>query len=202
VKPVSLLDLSGRYVNGEVSLSWRYPPGAPDTIYIYPIYGISSERKVSISGMTQQLLRDAPFGYKFVHQVSNPRDVTRCEFLVFLGTGGETPKMLENMIDNPDYTVTVIVGSATVFYSIKTKKIENDFEKHIISLKSDYSMEPGILGYTFTSVGQQFTAAFPGTIERGKYKFPPFFTYVGAHVSVRVVGGTNADVYAVAKNKV
>jgi hypothetical protein len=199
VKSVALLDLSGRYVNGEVSLSWKFPPYAPEAIYIYPIYGNGSERRVSVAGMSERLLRDAPAGVRFKHHVNSPRDVTRCEFLVFLGQSGERPPELESLMDDPGYTVTVTVGSATVFYWIKSKSVENGFEKHIISLRSDYSLEQGILGYSFASVGRRFATVFPGPIDRGKHRYPPFFTYAGANVLVEVVRGANTDVQAIAR---
>ena len=104
------------------------------------------------------------------------------------------------MIENPAFTIGVTVGHATVHYCIKSKKVENGFEKHIITLKSAFSLDKGILGYSFTYAGQPFTAAFPGVIERGRRKYPPFFTRAGANVHVQVVNGESAEVYAILKS--
>ena len=197
--PVALLDLSGRYTRGDVSLSWKFPPQAPDTVYICPIYGADAARRANTAEMSELLLRDATSGTRFAPRLRSPHDVTLCEFLVFLGRRGEPLPNLEKLLDNPAYTVTVTVGAAVVYYQIKTQKAENGFEKHDITLQSAYSIEQGILGYSFMSGGRRYSAAFPGAIGRGKSKFPPFFTREGANVQVEVVSGANSDVSAVAK---
>jgi hypothetical protein len=144
--------------------------------------------------MSERLLRDVPSGTRFKHQVKSVHDVVRCEFLVFLGQSGEALPELDRLINTPEYIVTVIVGSAKVFYEIKAKRVENGFEKHIVTIQSAYSMEQGILGYTFLYAGQRFSTAFPGEIVRGKRKYPPFYTCPAANVLVEVVGGSNSEV--------
>jgi len=194
---VPLIDLSGRFLNGEVALSWKHPPRAPDTVFIYPIYGTGYSRRASVQEMSERLLRDASSGTRFRHQFRSPYDVTRCEFLVCLGSSDEMLPDPERLIDDPAFTVTVTVGSAMVYYNVKSQRMENGFEKHMLTLQSAYSLEPGILGYSFMVAGQRFSTAFPGPIDRGKRKYPPFFTPFDAGVRVEVVCGTNADVMAV-----
>lgn len=194
MQPVAFLNLTGKYVNGEVSLSWKYPPQSPDTVYILPVYGTGLARRANTAEISEYMLRDVTTGTKFKHQVRSAHDVTRCEFLVFIGQSGEDLPAVERLLDNPAFAVTVTVGCATVYYDVKTSKAENDFVKHIITVKSSFRMEQGILGYSFTSGGRRFFAPFPGAIERGKRKYPPFYTRTGADVLVEVVNGTNADV--------
>jgi hypothetical protein len=202
MRPIALLDLAGRYAGGEVSLTWRFPPNASEAVFICPVYGNGSERRVNIPGITERMLRDAPDGTRFRHQESSPYDVTRSEYLVFLGSSGEQPSDIENFLDEPGYTVIVTAGTATVFYRIKTQRVEGGLDKHLISLRSDYSIESGILGYSFSAVGRRFSAVLPGAISRGKHKYPPFYTYQNAGVTLEVVGGANADVICVPKKRI
>ncbi|MCL2577105.1 MAG: hypothetical protein FWE27_03535 [Defluviitaleaceae bacterium] len=199
MQPIALLNLSGKYVNGEVSLSWKYPPQSPDTVYVLPVCGTGATRRANTTEMSEHMLRDVTSGTKFKYQFRSPHGVMRCEFLVFLGNSGDDIPNMERLLDNPALTVTVTVGNAIVFYDVKTTKVENDFVKHIITLKSSCSMEQGILGYSFASCERRFSAPFPGAIERGKRKYPPFYTRVGSDVFVEVVNGTNADVQTIAK---
>jgi hypothetical protein len=194
---VAFESLSARYSNGEISISWKFPPQAPDTVYILPIYSVGHTRRAGVAEMSEHLLRDVVSGTRFKYAVKSPCDVTRCEFLVFLGNSDESRPDFSKLIENPAFTVKTTVGHATVYYDIKSKKAENNFAKHIISLHSSYTLEEGILGYTFTTAGQRFSAPFPGAVKRGKRKYPPFFTKTGEDVTVEVVGDANADVAAI-----
>ncbi|MCL2386869.1 MAG: hypothetical protein FWC89_04870 [Defluviitaleaceae bacterium] len=199
-QPIALQNISGKYANGEVVISWKFPPHSPDTVYVVPVYGVGAGRRANAAEMQEYPLRDATSGTKFKHTVRSAFDVTRCEFLVFLGQGSADLPDLERLLDNPAFTVTVTVGYATIYYDVKTSKSENDFVKNIITLKSAFSLEEGILGYSFTSGGRRFSAPFPSVIERGKRKYPPFLTRANADIRVEVVNGTNADVQAVSKS--
>jgi len=198
--PVALLNLSGKYSWGKAALSWQLPnQDVPDTVYIYPISGIGAARCVNAAYVREYPLHNAPSGLSFEPQSTSTYDVARAEYLVFLGQSDEPSPNLEDLLSKPEYIVSVIVGSATVFYELKTIKTVDGFDRHIITLQSNFSIAQGILGYSFHAGGQRFTAAFPGEIKRGKQKYPPFFTRADANVCVEVVGGKNSDVAIVKK---
>ncbi|MDR0272122.1 MAG: hypothetical protein LBI27_02240 [Clostridiales bacterium] len=186
-------------MNEEVSLSWKFPTNAPDTVYIAPIYTLGNSRKVNMPESSEHSLRNVPKGLSFRHNAKSSYDVTRREFLVYMMQSGSGIPDVDKMIDNPEFTVTVTVGSAAVFYDVKTVRAENDLFKHVITVKSQFSLEPGILGYSFNCAGRRFTAPFPGAINRGKHKYPPFFTQADADIAIQVANGTNADINAIYK---
>lgn len=192
--PVPVVDLVGRYVGGEVLLSWGFPSGAPDTVFVLPVVGAGSSKKAVPNEMTERPLREVSSGIRFVYQNRSAHDVTRCEFMVFLGPqGGQLPNFA-NMLDNPVFTVSVTVGRAHVYYWVDKKTVEFGFERHVLSLESDFSIEEGILGYSFLCGGRMFSVPFPDSIKRGKHKYPPFFTPQGSNIDVMVVDGANAEV--------
>ena len=192
--PVPVVELAGRYVGGEVLLSWGFPSGAPDTVFILPVVGTGSAKRAVTNEMTERPLRSAASGTRFTYQHRSTHDVTRCEFLVFLGPSGEPLPNFTNMFDNPAFTVNVTVGRARVFYWVETKAVELGFNRHVLSLESSFSIEKGILGYSFSCGNITFSVPFPESIKRGKHRFPPFFTPQMSYISVGVVDGANAEV--------
>ena len=192
--PVPVVDLAGRYVGGEVILSWTFPAGAPDTVFVLPVVGTGSAKRAITNEMTERPLRNVSSGMRFAFQNRSTHDVTRCEFLVFLGPQGEPLPDFVNMFDNPAFTVCVTVGRAHVYYWINTKAVDAGFERHTLSLESSFSIEKGILGYSFSCGLQTFTVPFPDSIKRGKHKFPPFFVPHGSYIGVVAVDGSNAEV--------
>ena len=197
--PVPVVDLAGRYVSGEVLLSWSFPPGAPDTVFILPVIGSGSAKKAVTSEITERPLRTASSGIRFSYQHRSTHDVTRQEFLIFLGPQGEPLPNFENMFDNPAFTAVVTVGRAHVYYWIDKKTVEFGFERCTLSLESSFSIEKGILGYSFSCAGQMFSVPLPDSIKRGKHKFPPFFAPQGSYINVGVVDGANAEVTSESK---
>ena len=191
---MELLNISGRYSKGFVDFSWSLPNGALDTIYIYPIHRGGYKRFVKENDYQAHKLRDAKRGVRFKYNVRNEYDVMRSEFLVFLAAKEDRRPDLNELINDPKCTVSVPVGSAKVYYEIKSKKIESGFMRHTITVQSSNSLENGILGYSFWFGGKSFQVAFPGGIKQGKQKYPPFFTFEDHNVSVEVVVGKTSDV--------
>ena len=194
MQPVPVVDLGGRYVGGEVALTWSFPPGAPDTVYIIPVIGTGAAKRANPNEMTERPLRNVSAGMRFAYQNRSAHDVTRCEFLVFLGPGGEALPNFASMINNPAFTINVTVGRAHVYYWIDTKSVEHGFDRHVLSLESSFSIEEGILGYSFSCGLQTYNVPFPNAIKRGKHKFMPFFTPQGSYIGVGIVDGANAEI--------
>ena len=122
MEPVAFKSLSARYTDGDVIMTWTYPHNAPNTVFIYPVYGPDSSRRINTAGMLEKLLRDASNGTRFKHAIPSSYDVTQCKFLVCLGQSGEMYPNLERLAQNPAFIVTVTVGYAKVYYTIHRKK--------------------------------------------------------------------------------
>ena len=191
---VPFVELGGKYAGGEVILTWKYPAGAPESVYVLPVYGQGLARRVNIHEMTERHLRNTASGFRFKYQVRSTYDVTRCEFLAFLSQSGVAEPNTTALLKNPAFSVNVSVGRAHVYYWVDSKKVESGFEKHSISLESSYTIEKGILGYSFSTGLQAFNVPFPGAIKKGKITYPPFFTKTGSYVRVGLVDGANAEV--------
>lgn len=192
--PLPFSELRGKYAAGEVALSWKYPPCAPDSVYIIPVYGTGPARRANVSELSERPLRSAAGGCRFKFQGRSVYDVMRCEFLAFLGESGYNNPDLDALLKEPRFSVSLSVGRAHVGYWVDTKKSDRGFERHVISLDSGYSIEKGILGYSFSTGLQTFSAPFPGAIAKGRTTYPPFFTRAGSYVRVGQVDGANAEV--------
>ena len=197
--PLPFKEIQGRYASGEVVLSWKYPSNAPESVYIMPVYGKGLTRRVNINELSERPLKTVTSEYRFKFQSKSEYDVMRCEFLAFLGERGYIRPDIEYLLKNPDFSVNVSVGRAHVYYCVDTKKSDPGFEKHTISLDSGYSIEKGILGYSFSTGLQTFNAHFPDAIRKGKTTYPPFFTRAGSYIRVGLVDGTNAEVTSEAR---
>ena len=193
-EPVPFVELKGKYAGGEVFLSWKYPSGAPESVYVMPVYGQGLARRVNVNEMTERNLRTTASGYRFKYQLRSTYDVTRCEFLAFLCHAGITTPNTGYLLKDPAFSVSVSVGRAHIYYWVDSKKVESGFERHTISVESGYSIEKGILGYSFSTGLQAFSVPFPEAIKKGKTIYPPFFTKSGSYVRVGVVEGANAEV--------
>ena len=194
MSPIPMEKLTGRYTSGNVVLSWTYPTGAPNTVYIIPVIGVGPSKRADVGRMIPCPLKSVQTGYGFSYPSRSSYDVTRNEFLVFLGNSNEPLPNFVNMYDNPAFTVYVTVGRALVYYWIDTKAVEHSYNRHVLSLESQYSIEAGIVGYSFWHGQQLFSVPIPDSLKREKRKFPPFFTPHGSNISVVVVDGANADV--------
>ena len=194
MKPLPFTQLGGKYAAGEVVLSWKYPSHAPDSVYVIPVYGKGITRRVNINELTERPLRSVSSEFRFRFQSRSEYDVMKCEFLAFLGERGCIKPDVEFLLKNPGFSVSVFVGRAHVYYWVDTKKSDAGFERHTISLDSGYSIEKGILGYSFSTGLQTFNAQFPESIKKGKTTYPPFFTKTGSYVKVGSVEGANAEV--------
>ena len=194
IDPIPFVELAGKYAGGEVSLSWKYPSGAPESVYVLPVYGHGLARRVNVNEMTERNLRNASSGYRFAYKVRSTYDVTRCEFLAFLCSSGVSTPNTSALLKNPAFSVSVSVGRAHVYYWVDSKRIESGFERHSIAVESSYSIEKGILGYSFSTGLQAFNVPFPEAIKKGKIFFPSFFTKTGSYVRVGLVDGANAEV--------
>ena len=192
--PLPFETLHGKYAGGEVALSWKYPTGAPDSVYILPVHGQGLSRRVNLGAMIERPLRNVASEFRFKFDSKSLYDVTRCEFLAFLCDSGLSSPDVDYLLKNPAFSIRLPVGRAHIFYWVDSKKSEAGFEKNTILIESAYTIEKGILGYSFSINKRTFKASFPDAIMKGKTVFPPFFTKTGPNIKVEVVDGTNAEV--------
>ena len=192
MQPVALLNLSGRYYGQNVTITWKFPQRAPDTVFIAPVN--SQTKRVSVQEIQQIPLKNVTTGVSFKYIPVTIHDVTKCEFLVYMGQSGGGVPNFEYMINNPAFTVQVVIGRAHVYYWVDSKTVENGFVRHSLSLQSDFSIEDGILGYSFITDGHRYQALMPDAIGRGRHKFPPFYTLGHSHIEVGLIDGAVAEV--------
>jgi len=195
--PIAMENLSAKFNNGEITLTWSFPSQAPDSVFVVPVLGAGAARRIITQETMQYALSNVVNGVRFRHNNRSPHDVSRCEYIVYLDPAGSPMPDFSRMMHNPAFFVTMTAGKAMVYFSVKTKKAEKGFERHTISLQSQFSIEQGIMGYTFTLGHRPFSAVLPGAIISGKHKYPPFFTQEGSNINVGVIGGANPDVVAI-----
>lgn len=199
MRPVALVNLKARYLDGEVIFSWTAPPTTPDTVYILPVISVGETRRINLADVKECKLRDYVTGIRFKFDAKSSDDVTRCEFLVFLLNSDTDIPAQERLLNNSDFCVSVTAGAGTIYYDIKSKNVGSGFVRHEITLKSDCRIAEGILGYTFSSDGVKFCIPFPGGIGIGKKKYPPFFTKSDGDVYLEIVNASNSDVQMIKK---
>ena len=192
--PLPFEVLHGKYAGGDVVLTWKYPSGAPDSVYVIPVYGQGMSRRVNLGEMAERPLRNVASEFRFKFESKSLYDVTRCEFLAFLCESGINSPNVDYLLKNPAFSVRVPVGRAHIHYWVDSKKSDPGFEKHTILIESAYTIEKGILGYSYSINKRTFRTAFPDSINKGKIAFPPFFTKTGPNIKVEVVDGANAEV--------
>ena len=184
MKPIALLNLKGSYEKDVIRLSWKAPVGAPDTVFVCPIQVNGMKKTVDKNKLLSFVLNKQPNGLVLPHQGTTNKKLARIQYMAFLGERFFNP-CLEDMLDNPDYIISVTVGSAKIQYSIKEKEIEKGFVQHVISLKSSCVIPFGILYYSFIIAGQRFLAALPQDVEIGETVYPPFITQPESKLNIK-----------------
>ena len=192
---IALVNPSGKYnMRGEIEFSWGYPPGAPDTIHVYPIK-MQGGRRVADTGQHNFFtLAKNKHGAVITANVESTVDVSLCRYLLYLSSQDERNIDLTSIVNDKTFVITVTVGNANISYSMKTKHVESGMDRHKITVVSQAVIAKGILGYTFWQGGQRFSVSLPTEIQRGKNEFPAFFTPLGTAVNLEVVRGTSSNV--------
>jgi hypothetical protein len=191
---VALVNLKGRYVDGRVALSWGYPPGAPETVHIYPVKRRGAADELDMRRHISKDLRDCPTGITFEYDDASDGDVKKREFCVYLSEHGDMSPDAKTLFKSQDFRVTVSIGEADVHYDIRTKKVDNGLKSCVIRLQSSAEIDPEILGYSFDFNGQEIMVSFPERIYPKKTEYPPIYLPEHSHPEIRVVSGENADV--------
>jgi|GEM_PF-2039116 len=184
--PIAVRNLSSRYENGVVSMSWKLPSESPDTIFICPV------DRGSVDKVERWRVRDHASGVTFKPSSVSGDSVTRREYIVFLEQGNAVTlkkdeallRDLGFLIGDRNFAITQIIGRANIEYRLKATRLGEGFSKNIIQLKSDVPIEEGILGYTFWADGRMYTVPFPGAVLSGKSDYAPFYSDDGGEVKV------------------
>jgi hypothetical protein len=178
VNPTPLKNLKGYYANGVIRITWELPShSADDTVYTCPIIDTGKEIVLDKTRLYAHRLGIDSEGtnIKFTHQ--KEESVRLFRYFVFLWRSWEAPPQIETLFTFPEYLVTVTVGNANVSYTPMSKKIGDGFYQHTISLTSDCKLPHGLLLYSFSSAGKEFSVTLPGDVYEGKYEYEPFYTF-------------------------
>ncbi|MDR3278565.1 MAG: hypothetical protein LBT12_07300 [Oscillospiraceae bacterium] len=197
----ALLDLMGRYADGKVTLKWRYPPGAPECVHIYPAQRAGDRFLIARDKHMRVDLKDAQTGWSFDYNVAGGGVKARL-FCVYLAAKNEIPPDDQLLVSREaDFVVTVSIGRAHILYSLSEKQLPDGLSAHFLRLQTSAEIEFGVLGYAWDFNGLRMAAPLPGSIHPGKHMYPAFYLPTGLYPAVELVGGANSDV-TIAEGKV
>lgn len=193
--PVALLDLRAVYQNGQVKITWNFPPDAPETVHIYAVKSRNEQIELDLRSHIARDLCECNSGYSFKYGYGN--GVKKVEFCVYLSDHGETEPDMRYLSGMKECFTGVIVGKAKVTYEIKNKPCGAGLIESRIILQSTADIDPGILGYSYNFNGKEIAVEFPGKIHRGITRYPPIILIDGADPFIKVVAGLNPDISVV-----
>lgn len=81
-------------------------------------------------------------------------------------------EIMEACKSDPSFTTTVVMGKATISYTVDYKVVDNSKITKIL-IKSDSIISEGVLGYKYCIDNCEITNAFPKEIKSGKTLYPP-----------------------------
>lgn len=195
--PVALLDLRAVYQNGQVKMTWKFPPDAPETVHIYAVKSRKEQIELDLRSHIAKDLRECNGGHSFKYSNISGNDVKKVEFCVYLSSHNDTSPDIRLLSGMSDCFVRVIAGEADVVYQIKNKPCGGGLVGTKIILQSSADIDPGILGYSYNFNGKEIVVEFPGKIHNGITEFPPIALIDIADPLVKVVAGMNSDVSVV-----
>lgn len=192
--PVALLDLRAVYQNGQVKMTWKFPPDAPETVHIYAVKSRTEQIELDLRSHIAKDLRDCNSGHSFKYSHIAGNDVKKVEFCVYLSSRNDMPPDIRLLSGMSDFFVSVLAGEADVIYQIKNIPFGGGLVVTKIILQSSADIDPGILGYSYNFNGKEIAVEFPEKINRGITEFPPIVLIDSADPLVKVVAGMNSDV--------
>ena len=194
MKPVALLNLRAVYQNGQVKMTWDFPPKAPETVHIYAVKQRNEQLELDIFSHIAKNLSECNGAYSFKYNNISGNDVKKVEFCVYLSDHNETSPDTRTLNGMSDCFISVITGEAVVIYQIKNKPCGAGLMGTQIVLQSSADIEPGILGNSYKFDEKEITVEFPGKIHNGITKYPPIVLVNTVDLLVKVVAGMNFDV--------
>lgn len=179
MRPVA--GLSGCWNQGRNAVQFRWDPRSlVDERYVY-IFELTRTPKglqltnnsmihdiMSFSSSNQQL---------FIRPLNVTNEISVHTFWVFLTAdhiGGQETQLLRACLGSPErkaYFAEVVTGKANVTYAIKFSRV-GEGQLATITVKSDRSILPHVLGYSFRCGNSKIRHSFPGTIPKGKQDYP------------------------------
>jgi hypothetical protein len=149
---------------------------------IVPVTGQDGNRQLLADSEKINLVRDSLTGTE-----TDPRgtdSVHREEYCVFATDVGDalTGNEVAELCEYEDTCfVKVLVGRASIRYSITEKALRNGMSRYTVRLVSDAEIREGIIGYRFRVAGQVFVQALPGDIPIGRHmRYRPIILPRGA----------------------
>lgn len=191
----TLLDLRASYVNGQVRMTWKYPPNAPDTVYIYGVKQNGGELALDQRTLVTKSLRDCNTGLTFDYTGAAGADVKSVTYCVFLSGRNLSAPSMRSLQALGSCFVDVTVGQAEVQFDVKSKPCGGGFVGYRIITRSSSSFDPGILGYSYEFNRKEITVEFPGKVESGITEYPAIYLLENTPPPiVRLINRGNMDV--------
>lgn len=192
--PVALLDLKSVYQNGQVKMTWKFPPNAPETVHIYAVKSRNEQIELDPRFHIAKDLRECNGGHSFKYSDISGNDVKKVEFCVFLSSHNDMSPDIRQLSAMSECFSSVITGEADVKYHIRNKTCGAGLVRTQIVLQSSAEIDPGILGYSYNFNGREIAVGFPGRIHSGITEYPPIVLLETADPIVKVVAGMNSDI--------
>lgn len=194
-----LINLCASYQNGKVRMTWRFPPNAPETVYIYSVRMSGEQLELDMRTHISKDLRDCAGGLSFEYGGFSNSDVKQVIFCAFLAERNFNTPNIRSIQSQKECFVSVIIGEAYVTYDIRIKPCGDGISAHHIWVRSSSEIDAEILGYMYDFNGKNITVEFPGKISGGITEYPVIYLLETIQPVIQVVGGRNSDITVQAK---
>jgi len=190
-----LIALRANYIGGQVRMTWRFPPSAPETVHIYGVKRAGEDISLDARFRISKDLRDCSGGLSFDYSGISSVDVKLVTFCVFLEDRNFNSPNMRALQSMKGCFTDVIIGRADVLYDVFSKPCAGELTSHRIVVKSSSTFDAGILGYSCDFYGKDIRLELPGSIGSGISQYPQIYLpRQSAPPVVCMWGGANADV--------
>jgi len=180
---IPLENLTSTSENGVTRIIWELPSeGRYNSVYYCPIIDNGAKPRVNYESLIIHRLILDHEGVDVSSSKKCTRGITYERYFVFLYNRDEyslCPKkeQIEQLINNPRFIVKVAFGSVNVSFIKKSESLKNGCYMHNLTITSDSKVPHGMLLYSASSLGHEFSVPFPGDIPQGESVFEPFYTF-------------------------
>ncbi len=176
MRPVA--GLSGRWDQGQNAVLFRWDPGTlMDERYVYIFEVARTPRGLQLTDncMIHDVYSSKQLFIRLRHMTNEVSVHTFLAFLTADYIGGQEARILRECQESPEkkaYFAEVVTGKANVTYAVRSRRV-GEGQLATITVKSDRSILPHVLGYSFRCGNSRICHSFPGTVPRGRQDYPP-----------------------------
>ncbi len=176
--------LSGRWNQGRNAVQFQWDPRAlmdERYVYIFEVARTSKGLQLTDNSMIHDVMSysgNSNNRQLFIHPLHMTNEVSVHTFWAFLTAdhvGGQEARLLQACLESPEkkaYFAEVVTGKANVTFAVRSRRV-GEGQLATITVKSDRSILPHVLGYSFRCGNNRIRHSFPGTVSRGKQEYPP-----------------------------